>query len=107
MNAIIESARKSAGISDLSKNYPANPKQRGCGFWAAFLGSLDTSIGVKDKAASAVDKELNLALREVARLEKELNELRKLNIKNGVKAVGSMEGWSVDKQSTIEHQIAG
>ena len=42
MSVITELARKQAGISDMSKGHPKNPKQRGCHFW----GQYSAAVGV-------------------------------------------------------------
>lgn len=107
MHALIEKARKSAGISSLQKNYPSDPKQRGCGFWAAFLGSLDTSLGQLDAQILASHKQHEEDLREIAALEHELNRVRKSNLENGVTRVALEEGWTEDKRRDTVAKLAG
>lgn len=107
MHALIEKARKSAGIASLKKNYPSDPKQRGCGFWAAFLGSLDTSLGQLDADVISAHKRHEEDLRRIAELEHEINKLSKLNLQNGVTRVALEEGWSTEKQRETVAKLAG
>ena len=106
MHALIEKARKSAGIASLKNNYPVDPKQRGCGYWAAFLGSLDTSLGQKDDDLSAARGRHENDLRKIGELEHEINKLTKLNIVNGVTRVALEEGWTPAKQRETVDKLA-
>ena len=105
MHPMIEAARKSAGISDLkTRNYPSDPKQRGAGFWAAFVGSLDTSI---QRLVSESDDEIKKLSRENLQLQKEVEKARKQQMENGVEAIALSEGWSHDKRTETVRKIAG
>ena len=107
MHALIEKARKSAGISSLQRNYPMDPKQRGCGYWAAFLGSLDTMLGQVDAQIIASGQQHEKDLRSIGELEHELNRIRKTNLENGVTRVALEEGWTEDKRRDTVAKLAG
>ena len=106
MHTIIEAARKSAGISGLKSNYPENKKQRGAGFWAAFLGALDFQLGRFDSEYSAALKEAKLLAVRNAELEKELNAIREKKVRNGVMLIAEQQQWSGDQRSKAMEAIA-
>jgi len=106
MHVIIESARKSAGISGLKSNYPENKKQRGTGYWAAFLGALDYQLGLADEALrKSMVEAKSLAMRN-AELERDLNKLREKRTRNGVALVAEQQRWSVDARKDAMELIA-
>jgi hypothetical protein len=99
MHIAIEKARKTANIGSLAKNYPVDPKQRGCGYWAAFLGSIGNDLASMDAAQLKSEKEKTEILLRCTKLERELSEARKCAAKNCVELIGEQEGWDESKIS--------
>lgn len=107
MHALIEEARKSAGISSLERNYPKDNKQRGAGFWAAFLGSLQTQLGKRDESERSLLKENSRLATRVAELEHHATASVKTRVEMGVENLGHQEDWSADKRQTVVKKLAG
>lgn len=111
MHTVIETARRAAGISGMKKNYPDDPKQRGCGYWAAFIGSLSNDLGVMDKqglqSARAAEEEIRKLASRVDELEQENTRLRAKLQHNGVELVRHQEGWSIEEGREVLKTIAG
>lgn len=111
MHVVLEKARKAAGISGFTKNYPDNPKQRGCGFWAAFMGSISNDLGMMDASelkssrTSAADIR-NWATR-VDELEVEIAGLRKMLQERGIEVIRHQQNWSVEQGVEALKTIAG
>lgn len=75
MHAVIEQARKAAGIGSMARNYPADPRERGAGFWAAFVGALNEKLQHLDDRQQLAEKQLEeLASRREA-LERRLLDI--------------------------------
>jgi hypothetical protein len=77
MSIEIDSARISAGIGSMSKNYPDDDKQRGCGYWAAFVGALRNQFSLLHKEVKDVTNKLNAALKANQDLSDELKKVTK------------------------------
>lgn len=111
MHVFIENARKAAGISGMTKNYPDDPKQRGCGYWAAFLGSINNDCGKRDAEILAAERqhsaELKQAHKRIEDLELELRMAREAGVKKGVQLLQYKEGWSIEKGREAEKTVAG
>ena len=107
MHVEIEKARKAAGISGMKKNYPDDPKQRGCGYWAAYTGSCSNSFASKDAELMRMKDEILAANKRNVELEHALNEALKGRVQLGVEAIGHQEGWSVDRRNETVKRIAG
>lgn len=111
MHVVIEKARKSAGISGMKKNYPDDPKQRGCGYWAAFLGSLSNDLGRIDAerldSSKKVEEDVRHWAERVDELDAEITRLRRLLQERGIEVIRQQEGWPVEKGRHLLETIAG
>jgi hypothetical protein len=107
MHVSIEKARKASGIGSLKKNYPENPKERGCGFWAAFIGVISNELSERDARHMKDQETIATMAMENASLTERIGEIQTKRVANGIEAVGHMEGWSKDKQTTVMAKIAG
>jgi hypothetical protein len=107
MHVVIEKARKAAGISGLTKNYPDNSKQRGCGYWAAFIGSISNDLGRVDQEQKEMEHTISEQARKIADLEGDLNGLRSKACVNGIFAIAREEEWTVDKRERVQTMLVG
>jgi len=107
MHVVLEKARKSAGISSLKKNYPDDHKQRGCGYWAAFIGSVGNDLAVMDERYLEVQARNSELAMANAKLERELSAVKDGKIANGMEAIGLAEGWDKSKQQTAVRKLVG
>jgi hypothetical protein len=107
MHVVLEKARKSAGINSLKKNYPEDSKQRGCGHWAAFIGSVSNDLAAMDeKYLSVMEQNTELAKCN-ANLERQIALVKDGKIANGMEAIGIAEGWDKSKQSLAIKKLVG
>ena len=107
MHQAIEKARKAAGISSLKKNYPENHRERGCGYWAAFIGVIGDQFASKD---AEIIEHLNTIAEQsqmVSKLQAKLADVTRDKMSNGVEALALSEGWTPEKRGTVMHKIAG
>ena len=74
MHSLIEQARRSAGIGSLRKNYPDDAKERGAGFWAAFVGALNEKLQHLDDLQATAERQLEELASRRADLERRLAE---------------------------------
>jgi len=107
MHVAIEKARKAAGIGSLKKNYPQNPRERGCGFWAGFVCVLSDQLASMDAEALSDKQRISELAVNNATLERKLSEMRTGRIANGVEALGLAEGWLPEKRDSVLSRIAG
>lgn len=107
MHVVIEKARKAAGIGSLKKNYPESHKERGCGFWAAFIGVVGDQLAQMDAQQLADQRLIAELANEKADLENQLAKALKGRVMNGIEALSHSEGWTKDKQSVVMAKIAG
>jgi len=111
MHNEIERARKAAGISGMTRNYPDNPKQRGCGYWAAFIGSIGNSLAAMDAAEKRMVREhgdqIVMLSKRITELEAELDAARKGRMELGIEAICHQEGWTVDRRNETVKKLAG
>lgn len=107
MHVVLEKARKSAGISSLKKNYPDDQKQRGCGYWAAFIGSIGNDLAVMDERYLEVVAENSKLAVANANLERQLSVVKDGKIANGMEAIGIAEGWDKSKQASAVKKLVG
>jgi hypothetical protein len=107
MHVAVEKARKAAGISSLKKNYPENPKERGCGFWAAFIGVISDQLSQMDSRALKDSQTISDLSNRLADLEAERSKDFKRAVTNGITAIGNEEGWTPDKMKETTVRIAG
>lgn len=118
MHFKVDDARKSAGIGGMRKNYPDDPKQRGCGYWAAFCGALSQTLENDDREKLRVAEERRAETADWAKMEQGLHEeirkhlaeierLRKKLQTNGIEVLRYQEGWSIEKGQEAQKTIAG
>jgi hypothetical protein len=107
MHVVLEKARKSAGISSLQKNYPNDPKQRGCGYWAAFIGSVGNDLAAMDERFLAVTAEKAELSKQLALLERKLSVTKDGLVANGMEAIALSEGWDKSKQVAAVKRLVG
>ena len=69
MSLITELARKEARISDMSKGYPLDTHQRGCGYWQRFVTAVSVLTDQQADELQKVEKELRLREKELAELK--------------------------------------
>jgi uncharacterized protein (DUF362 family) len=111
MHSVIEKARKAAGISGMKKNYPDDPKHRGAGFWAAFIGSVSNDLGMVDQlritASETSEKTVRAWATRVDEQQKEIDRLRAILQERGIDNLRLHEGWSVEKGREVLKTLAG
>jgi hypothetical protein len=107
MHTALEKARKAAGIGSLKKNYPENPRERGCGFWAAFIGVVGNELARADDALMAAQKEAKELAIKNADLEQKVSESNLGRIANGVESLALSESWTPDKRDTVRKKLVG
>lgn len=107
MHVVLEKARKSAGISSLKKNYPDDHKQRGCGYWAAFIGSVGNDLAAMDERYQEALQEISKLATVNANLERQLSATKDGRMQNGVEAIGLAEGWDKVKQTAAIKKLVG
>jgi hypothetical protein len=107
MHVVLEKARKSAGISSLKKNYPEDSKQRGCGYWAAFIGSVGNDLAAMDERYLDVMAENARLASANANLERQLSVTKDGKIANGMEAIALSEGWDKSKQVAAVKRLVG
>jgi len=117
MHKFISKAAKAAGIVGgkddrnsgqvaMSKNYPDNPRHRGCGYWAAFIGALEHLIQEAEERYLTVLAEKDQLHAENARLRDEIDKLRQSTMENGIELIAEQEGWDTDKRKQTVKRIA-
>lgn len=107
MHVVLEKARKSAGISSLKKNYPEDGKQRGCGYWAAFIGSVGNDLAVMDERYQEALQEVSKLATTNANLERQLSATKDGKMANGMEAIALAEGWDKAKQANAVRKLVG
>lgn len=111
MHYVIERARKAAGISGMRKNYPDDPKQRGCGFWAAVLGVISDELSKRDQDATETavkhKEEMSAKHLRIEELEADLRRVKDASISKGVELVRHQEGWTLERGREALKTIAG
>ena len=107
MHAVLERARKAAGISGMKKNYPDDPKQRGCGYWAAYGGSISNELALIDEERLAMLRDGAEQAAQIVDLEHALNRLRHKKATVAVELIKEKEGWSPEKGRDVLDKIAG
>ena len=112
MHPAIEKARKAAGISSLRKNYPENPKHRGCGYWAGFVcvaadqfASYDAQILADQRAYAVLAAEKSSVSEQLAIAEKRIAELTEGNAVNVMEAVCDTAELSADTRLEAVRKI--
>ncbi len=107
MKSVIEKARKAAGISALKGgNYPADPKQRGAGYWAAFIGALRTEIDYLIAECNEAGKAEREALKAAIALEKDLHKAEKSRTTEAVTALAHELHWEAGTREKVVSRIA-
>lgn len=76
MSLITELARKQAGISDMSKGYPRDPRQRGCSYWQRFVASVGVLTDKDSGDLLKLSKENAELSRQLAEKEQELSRIK-------------------------------
>ena len=107
MHNAIEKARKAAGIGSLSKNYPVNPKERGCGYWAGFVCVIGDQLAQQDAEILKLEHRIADLAQGNADLERRLSTMQQGRIANGVEALGEKEGWLPNKRADVLTKLAG
>jgi len=107
MHQAIEKARKAAGISSLKKNYPENHRERGCGYWAAFIGVISDQLADKDAEIISHLNKISEQSQALTKLQAKLSEVSQHRITNAVEAIGRAEEWDKAKQASYFNKIAG
>jgi hypothetical protein len=107
MHTSIEKAQRAAGIGSLKRNYPENPKERGCGFWAAFLGVISSELSAKDAELRESSKEIALLATKLAALQEKQADIIRSRTVNGIEAMALREQWTPEKADSIAKKICG
>lgn len=87
MSLITELARKQAGISDMSKGYPRDPRQRGVAYWQQFVSAVGALSDRDNDEILKLSKENSVLGRKLVDKEQELSKLRFTCAKANVREV--------------------